>query len=164
MREQGVVSTVTELQLYGSGGFLFVTGEDALFSATTFRYRPPRGRLHWSWSRLIPGGRTRAPLSFRWSPWDPGGCKRAGPARGGCPPYLQESKINSRTLFKIRRDVKGLFLGIRFASSSVIVRLQLEDELHVQVGCSVRGVNGLLGLSPLGLISRSLRGQVNLSI
>ena len=41
MREQGVVSTVTELQLYGSGGFLFVTGADALFSATTFRYRPP---------------------------------------------------------------------------------------------------------------------------
>ena len=47
---------------------------------------------------------------------------------------------------------------------SVIVRLQLEDELHVQVGCSVRGVKGLLGLSPLGLISRLLRGQVNLSI
>ena len=43
---------------------------------------------------------------------------------------------------------------------SVIVRLQLEDELHVQVGCSVRGVKGLLGLSPLGLISRLLRGQV----
>jgi hypothetical protein len=43
------------------------------------------------------------------------------------------------------------------------VRLQLEDELHVQVGCSVRRVNGLLGLSPLGLISRLLRGQVKTS-
>jgi hypothetical protein len=43
---------------------------------------------------------------------------------------------------------------------SVIVKLQLEDELHVQVGCSVRRVNGLLGLSPLGLISRLLRVQV----
>jgi len=41
MREQGVVSTVGELQLCGSGSFRFVTGEDAQFSATTFRYRPP---------------------------------------------------------------------------------------------------------------------------
>ena len=137
-------------------------------SATAFRYRPPRGRLRWSQFQLIPGGRTRAPLSFRWSPWDPGGDIRADPARGGCPPYLQESKIKSRNLFKISRDVKGLFLGVRFASSgvivSVIVRLQLEDKLHVQVGCSARGVKGLLGLSPLGFISRLLRGQVNLSI
>jgi hypothetical protein len=43
---------------------------------------------------------------------------------------------------------------------SDIVKLQLEDELHVQVGCSVRRVKGVLSLSPLGLISRSLRGQV----
>jgi hypothetical protein len=44
---------------------------------------------------------------------------------------------------------------------SVIIRLQLEDELelHVQVGCNVRGVKGLLGLSPLGLISRLLRAK-----
>ena len=162
MREQGVVSAVGDLQLCGSGGrgggFLFVSGGDALPSATAFRYRPPRGRLRWSQSRLIPGGRTRAPLSFRWSPWDPGGDIRADPARGGCPPYLQESKIKSRSLFKISRDVKWLFLGVRFASSRIIVRLQLEDELYVQVGCSVRGVKGLLGLNPLGLISRLLRG------
>ena len=167
MREQGVVSKTGELQLCGSGdrvgGFLFVIGRDALPSATVFRYRPPRGRLRWSQSRLIPGGRTSAPLSFRWSPWDPGGDIRADPARGGCPPYLQvSSKIKNRSLFKISRDVKGLFLGFRFASSgvivSVIVRLQLEDELHVQVGCSVRGVKGLLGLSPLEFISRLLRG------
>ena len=96
------------------------------------------------------------------------GYLRAGPAQGGCPPYLQESKIKNGSLFKISRDVKGLFLGFWFASSevivSVIVRLHLEDELHVQVGCSVRGVKGLLGLSPLGFISRLLRGQVNLSI
>jgi len=132
----------------------------ALSSATAFRYRPPRGRLRWSWSQLIPGGRTYAPLSFRWSPWDPGGYRRAGPARGGCPPYLPESKIKSRSLFRISRDVKGLFLGVWFASSGVIVRLQLEDELHVRVGSSVRGVKGLLGLSPLGFISCLLRGKV----
>jgi hypothetical protein len=61
---------------------------------------------------------------------------------------------------KISRDVKGLFLGVRFLFRRVVVRLQLEDELHVQVGCSVRRVKGLLGLSPLGLISRLLRDQV----
>ena len=159
------------LQLCGTGdmgaAFLLVTGEDALPSAIAFRHRPPRARLRWLLLPLILGGHTRAPLSFRWSPWDPGGYSRAGPARGGCPLYLQESKIKSRSLLqvnKISRDVKGLFLGVRFVSSggivSVIVRLQLEDELHVQVGCSVRGVKGLLGLSPLGLISRLLRGQV----
>ena len=63
---------------------------------------------------------------------------------------------------KISRDVKGLFLGVTFVSCrvivSVVVKLQLEDELHVQVGCSVRRLKGLLGLSPLGLISRLLRG------
>jgi len=160
-REQSVVSAVGvgNLQLYGSngsgGGSLFVVGGDALPSSTAFRYRPPRGRLRWTRSQLIPGGRTRAPLSFRWSPWDPGGDIRTDPARGRCSPYLQESsKIKSHSLFKISRDVKDLFLGVRFASSgvivSVIVRLQLENELHVQVGCSVRGVKGLLGLSPLG--------------
>ena len=52
----------------------------ALSSATAFRYRPPRGRLRWSWSQLIPGGRTYAPLSFRWSPWDPSGYRRASSA------------------------------------------------------------------------------------
>jgi hypothetical protein len=146
----------------GRGGvFLFVTGGNALPPAAAFCHRPPRGRLRWLLSRLIPGGYTRAPLSFRWAPWDPGGYTRAGPSRGGCPPYLQESKIKSHNLFqvnKISRDVKGLFLSDRFASSRV--RLQLEDELHVQVGCSVRRVKGLLGLSPLGLISRLLRDQV----
>jgi hypothetical protein len=47
---------------------------------------------------------------------------RAGSSRGGCPPYLQESKIKSRSLFqvnKISRDVKGLFLGVRSVSSRV---------------------------------------------
>jgi len=162
---------ISELQFYSSdrgGAFLFDIGGGTLPGAITFRHRPPRGRLRWSLSRLISGGRTCPPLSFRWSPWDPGGYLRAGPAQGGCPPYLQESKIKNYSLFKISRDVKGLFLSFRFASSgvivSVIIRLQLEDELHVQVGCSVRGVKGLLGLSPLGLISRLLRGQVNLSI
>jgi len=170
-RKHGVFSVGGELQLCGTGDMgaasLLVTGGDALPSAIAFRHRPPRARLRWLLLPLILGGHTRAPLSFRWSPWDPGGYTRAGPASGGCPPYLQESKIKSRSLLqvnKISRDVKGLFLGVRFVSSggivSVIVRLQLEDELHVQVGCSVRGVKGLLGLSPLELISRLLRGQV----
>ena len=159
----------SELQFCSSdkgGAFLLVIGGGTSPNAITFRHRPPRGRLRWSLLRLIFGGDTCPPLSFRWSPWDPGGYLRA--AQGGCPPYLQESKIKNCSLFKISRDVKGLFLGFRFASSgvivSVIVRLQLEDELHVQVGCSARGVKGLLGLSTLGLISRLLRGQVNLSI
>jgi hypothetical protein len=94
--------------------------------------------------------------------WDPGGYTRAGPLSGGCPPYLQEPKIKSRSIFqvnKISQDVKCLFLGVRFVSSGVIVKLQFEDELHVQVGCSVRRVKGLLGLSPLWLISCLLRDQ-----
>ena len=65
MREQGVVSAIGELQLCDSGdrggSFLFAAGGDALPSATAFRYRPPRGRLRWSQSRLIPGGRTAHP-------------------------------------------------------------------------------------------------------
>ena len=162
----------SELQFYSSdkrGTFLLVIGGGTLPSAITFRHRPPRGRLRWSLLRLVSSGHTYPSLSFRWSPWDPGGDIRADPARGGCPPYLQESsKIKSHSLFKISRDVKGLFFGVQFASSgvivSVIVRLQFEDKLYVQVGCSVRGVKGLLGLSPLGFISRLLRGQVNLSI
>ena len=76
-------------------------------------------------------------------------------------------KNKESSLFEISRDVKGLFLGVQFVSSeaiiSIIVRSQLEDELHVRVGSSVRGVKGLLSLSPLGLISRLLRSQVNLS-
>jgi hypothetical protein len=107
----------------------FVSGGDALPSATAFRHRSPRGRLCWSLSRLIPGGYTRAPLSFWWAPWDPGGYTRAGPS----------------------------FLGVRFMSSRVIVKLQLENKLHAQVRYSVRRVKGLLGPSPLGLISRLLR-------
>jgi hypothetical protein len=74
-----------ELQLYGSGGregTHLVINKDALFSATTFRYRPPRGRLRWLLLRPIPDAHPCAPLSCRWRPWDPGGCTRA------CPPYL----------------------------------------------------------------------------
>ncbi|EMS61677.1 hypothetical protein TRIUR3_25337 [Triticum urartu] len=76
---------------------------------------------------------------------------------------------------KTSLDVKGLFLGVRFVLRRVngykLVRLQLEDKLHVQVGCSVRVRNGPNGLgwrySPLvlGLIrdkGRLLRGQVDL--
>ena len=170
-REHGAVPAGGALQFYGSddrrSALLFVTGGDALPSAAAFRCRPPRGRLRWSLLRLIPDSRTRATLSFRWSPWDPGGytslssTRRVSAASSGV-------KNKESSLFEISRDVKGLFLGVQFVSSeaivSIIVRSQLEDELHVRVGSSVRGVKGLLGLSPLGLISRLLRSQVNLSI
>jgi hypothetical protein len=64
-----------------------------------------------------------------------------------CPPSIEEAaKIKSPNLFqvennKMSRDVKGSFLGVRSVSSRVIirlVRLQLEDELLVQEGCSVK--------------------------
>jgi hypothetical protein len=89
--EHGMCPAGDELQLYGSGGkegTPLVIGKGALFNATTFRYRPPRGRLRWLLLRPIPGARPCAPLSSRWRPWDPGGCTRASPMRGGCPPYL----------------------------------------------------------------------------
>ncbi|XP_066344351.1 uncharacterized protein [Miscanthus floridulus] len=101
-RKHGVFSVGGELQLCGTGDMgaasLLVTGGDALPSAIAFRHRPPRARLRWLLLPPILGGHTRAPLSFRWSPWDPGGYTRAGPASGGCPPYFQESKIKSRSL------------------------------------------------------------------
>jgi len=90
MHEHRVLSTVGEFQLSGSGGrgggFHFVTGG-----------------MHCLAPPLSTTGRREdvALLSFQWSPWDPGGYTRAGPARRGCPPYLQESKIKSRNLFKI---------------------------------------------------------------
>jgi hypothetical protein len=93
--KHGTCPAGDELQLYGSGGkesTPLVIGKGALFSATTFRYRPPRGRLRWLLLRPIPGARPCAPLSSRWRPWDPGGCTRASPMRGGCPPYLMGSK------------------------------------------------------------------------
>ena len=128
------VSTREQGAFLASGGLLLVVGEGAQPCATAFRYRPPRGRLRGSLMRTILGGHPGAPLSSRWRPWDPGGCTYAGPTRGGRPSYLRESKIG--------RDVKGLFLSVRFVFSGVIfiviVRLQLEDELPVEVGCSVR--------------------------
>jgi hypothetical protein len=95
--EHGTCPAGDKLQLYGSGGkegTSLVIGKDALLSATTFRYRPPRGRLHWLLLRPIPGTRPCAPLSSRWRPWDPGGCTRTSPMRGGCPPYLMGSTKN----------------------------------------------------------------------
>jgi len=61
----------SELQFYNSdrgGAFLLVIGGGTLPSAITFRHRPPRGRLRWSLLRLVSGGHTCPPLSFRWSP------------------------------------------------------------------------------------------------
>ncbi|CAD6272448.1 unnamed protein product [Miscanthus lutarioriparius] len=138
-REHGAVPVGGALQFYGSddrrSALLFVTGGDALPSAAAFRYRPPRGRLRWSLLRLIPDNHTRATLSFRWSPWDPGdysslsSTRRVSAASSGF-------KNKESSLYEISRDIKGLFLGVQFVSSeaivSIIVRSQLEDELHVR--------------------------------
>ena len=88
--EHGTCPAGDELQLYGSSGREIThldINKGALFSATTFGYRPPRGRLRWLLLRPIPGARPCAPRSSRWHPWDPGGCTRASPMRAGCPPY-----------------------------------------------------------------------------
>jgi hypothetical protein len=90
--EHGTCPAGDELQLYGSGGregTPLVIGKGALLSATTFHYRPPRGRLRWSLLRPTPGGHPRVPLWSRWRPWDSGGCTRASPMRRGCSPYLK---------------------------------------------------------------------------
>jgi hypothetical protein len=150
--ERGACPAGDELQLYGSGGregAPLIIGKGALLSATTFRYRPPRGCLRWSLLRPTPVGHPCAPLLSRWRPWDPSGCTRVSPMHGGCPPYLKGSKIKSHSHIqiwnnKISRDVKDLFLGVRFVSRGVIVRLQLEDDLLVQEGCSVRAQEGSL--------------------
>src|SRR3954471_3668376 len=98
-------------------------------------------------------------------PWDPGGCICARPTGGWCRLYIQGSKIK-RPSNKTSRDVKGLFLGVRFALHRIMVISWL--------GCSSRtscmsrwGVvlEYVMGLGPLvlGLIrdkSRLLRGQV----
>jgi hypothetical protein len=89
--EHGTCLADDKVQLYDSGGrddTSLVIGKGTLFSATTFRYRPPRGRLRWLLLRPTPGARPCAPLSSRWRPWDPGGYTRASPMRGGCLPYL----------------------------------------------------------------------------
>jgi hypothetical protein len=84
------------LQLYGDGGrggvFLLITSGDALPSALAFCLRPPRGRLRLSSSRLLPGGCAPAPLSFRWSPWDPSGRTHATSSCGWCLPSGYQNK------------------------------------------------------------------------
>jgi hypothetical protein len=108
--EHGTCPAGDELQLYDSGsreGTPLVISKGALFSASTFRYRPSRGRLRWLLLRPIPGARPCAPLSSRWRPWDPGGCTRASPMRRECPPYLRVKKIQIQNN-KISQDVKGL--------------------------------------------------------
>jgi hypothetical protein len=67
--EHGMCPAGDKLQLYDSSGregTPLVVGKGALFSSTTFRYRPPRGRLRWLLLRSIPGARPCAPLSSRW--------------------------------------------------------------------------------------------------
>jgi hypothetical protein len=64
--EHGTCLVGDELQLYDNGsreGTPLVIGKGTLFSATTFRYRPPRGRLRALLLRPIPGARPCAPHS-----------------------------------------------------------------------------------------------------
>jgi hypothetical protein len=87
---RGVFLADGVLQLYRDGGrggvFLLVTSGDTLPNASAFRLRPPRGRLRWCSSRLLPGGCAPALLSFRWSPWDPGGRTHATSSCRWCLP------------------------------------------------------------------------------
>jgi hypothetical protein len=98
-----------ELQLYNNGsrkGAPLVISKGTMLSATTFRYRPPRGRLRRSLLQPTLGGHPCAPLSSRWCSWDLGVCIRASPMRVGCLPYLIGSKNQIQK--KISKDVKGL--------------------------------------------------------
>jgi hypothetical protein len=66
--EHGTCPAGDELQLYGSGGRKGTPlgiGKGVLFSATTFRYWPPQGRLRWLLLRSTPGARPCAPFSSR---------------------------------------------------------------------------------------------------
>ena len=82
-------------------------------------------------------------------------------AEDSCLIVRSQKKKKSRSLIRvslfqvhpISRDVKGLG---RYKSRS-LVRLQLEDELRVQVGCSVRVRDGPGPISLKGM----LRGQVS---
>jgi hypothetical protein len=144
--EHGTCSVGDKLQLYGSSGWEgtpLVIGKGALFSATTFRYRPPRGRLRWLLLRPIPGAHPCAPLSSRWRPWDPGGCTRASPMCGGCPPYFMGSKKIQIQNNKISRDVKGL-------SSRCLVLGQVDSVFEHPSCCSSR----TSCLSKRGVVSR----------
>jgi hypothetical protein len=163
----GVFPADSVLQLCRDGGrggvFLLVTSGDALPSASAFRLRPPRGCLRWSSSRLLPGGCAPALLSFRWSPWDPGGRTHATSLCGWCLPSGSYT-IKSLSLFQIKdnqisRDVKSLFLDHRFVWSRVIVKvsmLQLEDELLGKGRGNVR-CQGTNGPGPMGRLSRPIR-------
>jgi hypothetical protein len=66
-REHGACPASDELRLYNidsrEGTPLLVISKGALLNATTFRYRPPRGRLRWSLLQPIPGGHIHV-LSF----------------------------------------------------------------------------------------------------
>jgi hypothetical protein len=118
------------------------------------------------------------PLSFRWSPWDPGGRTRATSSCGWCLPSGSHT-IKTLSVFQIKhnqisRDVKCLCLGHRFVRSRVIVKvpmLQLEDELLGKGRGNVRcqGINGLGLIGRLGRpirvkIESVLRGQGILSL
>jgi hypothetical protein len=160
----GVFPADGVLQLCEDGGrggvFLLFTSGDALPSASAFRLRPPRGRLRWSSLCLLPGGCAPTPLSFRWSPWDPGGRTHATSSCRWCLTSGSHT-IKSLSLFRIKnnqinRDVKGLFLGHRFVWSRVIIKLhmlQLKDELLEKGRGNVRcqGSNGPGGPLELGL-------------
>jgi hypothetical protein len=99
------------------------------------------------------------PLSFRWSPWEPGGRTHATSSCGWCLP-LGSHTIKSLSLFQIKNNqIKGLFLCHRFVWSRVIGKvpmLQLEDELLGKGWSNVR-CQGTNGPGPMGRLSRPVR-------
>jgi hypothetical protein len=100
----GVFPIDSVLQLCGDGGrggvFLLVAGGDALPSTSAFLLQPPRERLCWSSSRLLPGGCAPALLSFRWSSWDTGGSTHAARRASGV--HRSGVTEKSRSIFRLR--------------------------------------------------------------
>jgi hypothetical protein len=68
---RGIATSGGELSFYSAGIWghgCVAIHRRTLISAAVLQHRPPRGRLRWSLSRLIPGGYTRTPFSFWWAP------------------------------------------------------------------------------------------------
>jgi hypothetical protein len=152
--KHGTCPTGDELQLYGSGGregTPLVIGKGALFSATTFRYQPPRGRLRWLLLRSIPAPLVIVAIYFRcpsmWPPFCPNGVHGILAAHvqvqcvEGVRLILWGKKIQIQNN-KISRDVKGL-------SSRCLVLGQVDFVFEHPLCCSSR----TSCLSRMGVVS-----------
>jgi hypothetical protein len=98
--EHGTCPAGDELHLYDSGGregTPLVIGKGTLFSATTFRYRPPRWRLRWLLLRPIPGAR----------PDGVHGIQVATHVQVQCPKGIRLILWGQNRNNKINRNVKG---------------------------------------------------------